>query len=355
MLFVSRSDLGWPASAAPDQATTKGVKIHYEGTPVSNDLLNDHNACIQEWKDIRASHLANKQENYSDVAYNYAACPHGYVLEGRGIGKRTGANGNQELNRGHYAVVGLVGDSGLTQPTDAMLNALRDAVELLQANGAGSEIRGHRDGYATSCPGEPLYNWVQAGAPRPGGTGEPQPAPGDAAPARYKVNINGLEYGYGAQGDQVTQVGQALVAKGFGSHYSEGPGPNWTDADTLNYAEYQKSLGLSGPDADGVPGSESLQQLLGTIPGGKIPYSAPPFPSGLRPNSSNPSAKQLQQALKDTQWLDNSVELNDNYGPKTQAAVAGFNAKHGLNDAGVSYDPAIGPHGWTLLFTLAYG
>ncbi|WP_282083963.1 peptidoglycan recognition protein family protein [Streptomyces tendae] len=167
MKLVTRAQLGWPASAAPSQTSTKGVKVHYEGAPVSKKLLSDHNACIAEWKAIRASHLANKAENYSDVAYNYAACPHGYLLEGRGLRKRTGANGNQALNQGHYAIVGLVGSEGLTQPTDAMLSAIRDGIDLLRKNGAGSEIKGHRDGYATACPGGPLYAWVQKGAPRP--------------------------------------------------------------------------------------------------------------------------------------------------------------------------------------------
>lgn len=350
MLLVTRSELGWPVSAAPDQATTLGVKVHYEGTAVSNDLLNNHDACLQEWQDIRRSHLANKVENYSDVAYNYAACPHGYLFEGRGIGKRTGANGNQPLNKAHYAIVGLVGSSGLTQPTPEMLSAIRDGIDLLQANGAGGEIKGHRDGYATSCPGEPLYNWVLQGAPRPNSAPTPQPV----TPARYQNNINGLAYGYGAHGDQVTEVGQALVARGFGNHYTSGPGPDWTDADTLNYSDYQKSLGLSGSDADGVPGASSLEGLLGYVPGAQK-YTPPAFPQGLRPNSSSPSARSLQQALKDTQWLDGNVTLSDNYGPKTQDAVAGFNKKHGFNNAGVSYDPAIGPKGWNLLFTLAYG
>lgn len=168
MKLVTRAALGWPPSAAPLQSSTSGVKVHYEGTPVSTRLLTDHTACLAEWKAIRASHLANKTENYSDVAYNYAACPHGYLLEGRGIGRRTGANGNQELNRAHYAIVGLLGSSGLTEPTDAMLHAIRDGIELLRKNGAGSEIKGHRDGFATSCPGGPLYAWVQRGAPRPG-------------------------------------------------------------------------------------------------------------------------------------------------------------------------------------------
>ncbi|MFK0015815.1 CHAP domain-containing protein [Streptomyces sp. NPDC091027] len=84
-------------------------------------------------------------------------------------------------------------------------------------------------------------------------------------------------------------------------------------------------------------------------------YSPPAFPKGLAPNRSVPSAKPLQRALKATRWLGNDVELSDNYGPQTQKAVAGFNRKHGMNNAGVSYDPAIGPKGWALLFKLAYG
>jgi hypothetical protein len=81
--------------------------------------------------------------------------------------------------------------------------------------------------------------------------------------------------------------------------------------------------------------------------------ATPAFPKGLAPNKSNPSAKVLQQMLKDTQWIPASTVLSDNYGPVTQKGVAGFNAKHGFNDAGVSYDPAIGPKGWVLLAELA--
>lgn len=167
MRLVTRAQLGWPASAAPAQPSTKGVKVHYEGTAVSTRLLTDHAACIAEWKSIRASHLANTEQNYSDIAYNFGACPHGYLLEGRGLGRRTGANGNQTLNKAHYAIVGLVGDEGLTEPPNPMLSAIRDGIELLREDGAGDEVKGHRDGYATECPGGPLYAWVQKGAPRP--------------------------------------------------------------------------------------------------------------------------------------------------------------------------------------------
>lgn len=185
MKLITRAQLGWPASAAPTQTSTRGVKVHYEGTPVSTRLLADHDACLEEWRAIRASHLANKSEGYSDVAYNYAACPHGYLLEGRGLGKRTGANGNQPLNIAHYAIVGLVGSSGLTEPTDAMLSAIRDGIDLLREHGAGDEIKGHRDGYATACPGGPLYAWVQKGAPRPKTTSEEKGLDGMSDKAIY--------------------------------------------------------------------------------------------------------------------------------------------------------------------------
>jgi len=164
MKLISRSELGWPATASAYWPTANGVKIHYEGTPVH---ITDHSQCMSHWTSIRNSHLANTSEGYVDVAYNFAVCLHGYVLEGRGLRRKTGANGNQTLNGDHYAVVAFLGDDGDTQPTRDMLNGLRDAIEYFQANGAGPEIKGHRDGYATSCPGQPLYDWVSAGAPRP--------------------------------------------------------------------------------------------------------------------------------------------------------------------------------------------
>lgn len=177
MQLITRAQLGWPTTPAADQSTTLGVKVHYEGSPVPTSLIADHAQCIQLWKDIRTAHMNDTSQGWVDIAYNFGACPHGYVLEGRGLGKETGANGNQPLNHAHYAICGLLGDTGLTQPTDAMLNGLRDGIEYMQAHGAGTEIKGHRDGYATSCPGEPLYRWVQAGAPRPGGGPAPAPVP----------------------------------------------------------------------------------------------------------------------------------------------------------------------------------
>lgn len=290
-------------------ASTQGVKIHYEGAYVAKSLADPdaHGACAGHMRDIQASHLANPTEDYSDIAYNAVVCPHGYVFEGRGLHRKTAANGNQPLNIKDYSVCAMVGSSGLVQPTAAQLDGLVDAIAWFRNSGAaGIEVLGHRDGYATQCPGEPLYAWVQAGAHRPDGT-DPQGGTsggdsGGSSIARYQVVINGLAYGYGATGAHVTAVGKALVARGHGRFYAVGPGPEWTDSDTRAYQAYQLSLGYTGTaphqEADGVPGEVSLHQLLGTLPG-KTVVTVPPFPgrSAFVLGRTNPAVTVLDGGL----------------------------------------------------------
>ncbi|WP_167163041.1 peptidoglycan-binding protein [Streptomyces sp. MBT27] len=358
MQFVSRSAWGARPSryALAYIGSTRGVKVHYEGSPVPAALARpeNHGQCAGRVRDIQASHLANRDEDYSDIAYNAMVCPHGYVYEGRGAHRKTGANGNQSLNQAHYAVCAMVGDSGLTNPTDAQLNGVRDAIEWLRSSGgAGSEIKGHRDGYATSCPGGPLYAWVQRGAPRPGGgSGGGGGTPPTGGLARYTVTINGLVYGYGAHGDHVTAVGKALVAKKFGRHYSEGPGPTWTDSDTENYADYQKSLGLSGSDADGVPGESSLKQLLGYLPGGTSAKPAPPFPGADKfgPGSNNAYVTALGNQLVKKGYGSHYTEgPGPRWGEADRLNVRDFQ----LSRAELRGDPdgIPGPTTWRLLFS----
>lgn len=101
-----------------------------------------------------------------------------------------------------------------------------------------------------------------------------------STPARYQVTVNGLKYGYGAKGAHITNVGKALVKAGFGKHYTDGPGPEWSDADTKNYSDYQKSLGFkgtsAGQDADGVPGASTLTKLMGRLPAPAKPVTPTP-------------------------------------------------------------------------------
>jgi hypothetical protein len=190
--FISRKELGWPASAAPQKTRpTKGVKIHYEGTPVS---VQDHSHCKAHWTSIRNSHLANKAEGYSDVAYNFAVCRHGTVMEGRGIGFRTGANGDQTLNANHESVCVLYGTNDKSV-SSAVTSGVRWVIQYLRDHGTGTEIKGHRDGYPTACPGEPLYALVKSGKFEPVKEDDVTPADIDkiaTAVAKKIFSVDGL-------------------------------------------------------------------------------------------------------------------------------------------------------------------
>ncbi len=249
-------------------ASTKGVKVHYEGTPVPTSLVDHHDQCDDRMRAIQASHLANTKEDYSDIAYNFVVCPHGYVYEGRGLHKKTAANGNQPLNIAHYAVCGMVGSEGYTHPTDAQLDGIRDAIDYLQHDGgAGQEIKGHRDGYATECPGAPLYTWVVAGAPRPASTTPPKPVTPAKPPTVSLTHLiaaarrdPGLPQGGTTHPDEVRRVEAALRGEGLLPAAYAGDG-SFGSRTVLAYAAWQRHLGYIGAAADGIPGHTSLSKL----------------------------------------------------------------------------------------------
>lgn len=251
-----------PRSPLVHIASTRGVKVHYEGTRVPSDLAKpeNHTKCTGRVRAIQADHLADRKENYSDIAYSFVVCPHGHVFEGRGLHKLQAANGNHQLNVNHYSVCAMVGDSGLTRPTRAQLAGMRDAIDLLRAKGgAGAEVKGHRDGFATACPGDPLQEWVKKGAPRPG-----------AAPTGVRVSLShvvtaartdpGAVQGHTTFPADVRPVEAALVAEGlldptFGDDGSFGS--RTVDA----YAAFQRRQGFTGANADGIPGESTLTEL----------------------------------------------------------------------------------------------
>jgi hypothetical protein len=192
----------------------------------------------------------------------------------------------------------------------------------------------------TACPGTPIKNQRGAIIAAAGGNPAP-PTPGGGGVARYQVTINGLKYGYGASGSQVTQVGKALVAHGCGKHYSVGPGPDWGDADTENYADYQRSLGYTGTDADGVPGEATLKKLLGKLPG-KAPATTPKVDLSnlIAAAKADPKASQghvthaadvklVEAALKAEGLLAAAYASDGSFGSVTVAAYAAWQRRCG--------------------------
>lgn len=172
--LVSRAEWGARPYSQPSGGTLysrarRGVKLHYLGSAYSD---RPHTQCPYQVRQIQAQHMTGN--GWSDIGYSFVVCTHGYVFEGRGLKRRNSANGNTTLNEQDYAVLLLVGSSGLTKPTTAQLDGARDAIDYCREKGpAGDWIGGHRDGYATACPGDAIYAWAKNGAPRPGEEEDP--------------------------------------------------------------------------------------------------------------------------------------------------------------------------------------
>lgn len=182
-----------------------GVTVHYEG---GGKLTGKpHSQCAGRVRGIEDFHVNTR--GWLGIAYSYLVCEHGYVFEGRGLGRRTAANGTTSGNQNWYAVCALIGDKD--PAADALLTALRDAIDYMRSHGAGGKVNGHRDHLATSCPGGRLYEWVRAGAPRPGT--KPGPKPGrllrladplmrgaDVKHVQQRLNVHGAKPKLGEDG-----------------------------------------------------------------------------------------------------------------------------------------------------------
>lgn len=138
-----------------------GVAFHWGGPAVG---IRSHADCARKVRSWQRFHMDGR--GWADIAYNAVVCPHGYVYEGRGVDRRSAANGTKAANRRYYAVCYLGGEGDPL--TDAGRRGLCDArAWLMGAGGAGSAVRSHRSFKRTSCPGDELAEWVAAGCPRP--------------------------------------------------------------------------------------------------------------------------------------------------------------------------------------------
>ncbi|GFH38923.1 LysM peptidoglycan-binding domain-containing protein [Streptomyces pacificus] len=322
MKLISRAEWGarpyrTPSGATPYSRARRGVKVHYLGTVYED---RPHTACAAYVLKIQTSHMDGN--GWSDIGYSFVVCTHGSVFEGRGLKRRNSANGNTSLNEQDYAVLLLVGSSGLTQPTDAQLHGGRNAIDYCREHGpAGDWLGGHRDGYATACPGDALYAWVRKGAPRPDCPQAPTPTPGGpytveagdtlsaigrklgvpwkdiakanrlkapyrivpgqelttpsktgavkpAAPPRPVVDLSKLtaaaladppKRGTPVSYRGVKTVETALVREGLlAPSLADG---HFGTATRTAYAAWQRRCGYRGTAADGIPGAASLKKL----------------------------------------------------------------------------------------------
>ncbi|MEU1038638.1 peptidoglycan-binding protein [Streptomyces sp. NPDC005907] len=94
----------------------------------------------------------------------------------------------------------------------------------------------------------------------------PAGSPGSTTPDPSSHGVPGYPgralFRPGADNVHVTRLGQQLVRKGFGAHYTKGPGPRWGEADRRNVEAFQRAQGWRGGAADGYPGPETWRRLF---------------------------------------------------------------------------------------------
>jgi hypothetical protein len=151
MDIISRAEWG---ARAPRSRSTVGWSrrtefiVHYSEGPVNQSV-----------RSIQDFHMDGR--GWADVGYNFLVDVTGRIYEGRGwlvVGAHAPDHNTSGIG---VCMIGRDGDS-----TPAAKRAIRWLYdEAVRRTGRSLARLGHRDVFATSCPGDELYAWVRAGMP----------------------------------------------------------------------------------------------------------------------------------------------------------------------------------------------
>ncbi|MBQ1083098.1 N-acetylmuramoyl-L-alanine amidase [Nocardiopsis sp. B62] len=105
--------------------------------------------------------LARRRGTVYYTGNSFMACPHGYVLEGRGLYRTQAAQPGG--NSSHYSCTLATGPSDTITPEQ--INAVRVLRQWLMEpdTSISGRVLGHRDFISTSCPGDKAYQLVKDG------------------------------------------------------------------------------------------------------------------------------------------------------------------------------------------------
>jgi hypothetical protein len=143
----------------------KGVNlwVHHSESPAPKV-----NASIAEesqvMRNIQSFHMGPSR-GWSDIGYHYCIMPSGRIYEGRGpdvMGAHCPGHNDEPS-------VCFIGSYDTKLPTNDALRSLND----LRGHLSAGRLKGHRDGYSTSCPGNALYKRIKLPLPAPHGKEEP--------------------------------------------------------------------------------------------------------------------------------------------------------------------------------------
>ena len=119
------------------------IIIHCSATPEGRDYTV---ADIDRW---------HKQRGWQDIGYHYVVYRDGSVHPGRPveqIGAHTSGHNSNSVGVCYIGGCAADGKTPKDTRTPAQRAALRDLVELLQAEHPGATIHGHREFAAKACP-----------------------------------------------------------------------------------------------------------------------------------------------------------------------------------------------------------
>jgi len=157
--LITRAEWG----AKPPTSTTPldpsfGSTRHWEGPHMGTF---PHSSCAAKVRGIQDFHMG-PDRGWTDIAYTGVVCPHRYVFEGRGLFRRTAANGTATGNNTAYAFCYLGGEGDpFTEDGKA---AMKAAMNWTRAHGgAGAGRNDHNDWKATACPGTEIEAWGDSG------------------------------------------------------------------------------------------------------------------------------------------------------------------------------------------------
>ncbi|MFJ7197443.1 MULTISPECIES: peptidoglycan-binding protein [unclassified Streptomyces] len=126
-----------------------------------------------------------------------------------------------------------------------------------RATQAFQKAQGWKGKEADGIPGPDTWRLLADGTGRDiPNAGHGEPNPGAKFPGRGHFRP-------GQSNSHVDRLGKQLVKKGFGTYYTSGPGPRWTEADRRNVEAFQRAQGWRGGAADGYPGPETWRRLFG--------------------------------------------------------------------------------------------
>lgn len=136
---------------------TYGSTSHWNGTKAGVGWA--HSQCASRVRATQAFHMDSR--GWVDIAYNFLVCPHGHVFEGRGLRRRSAANGTNHANGVAYAICYMGGEGDPFTP-QAAVGFRRSFAYCRQHGGAGASRNCHSDWKATSCSGPQVCSFTKS-------------------------------------------------------------------------------------------------------------------------------------------------------------------------------------------------